>query len=201
MLIRNPRKVRWSESEKSRARKRRRQHRVFATAVLAAVASLVVTQPAWADGGSPEDEGYVMVQQAISYLVNEPGPTGTAEALDRVGNALAADDQDGVDILLLEQAQADLEAGKPDDARPLLQDSISEAVASLSLATGEETGTTTVLPPLQGNGLISGMDLILLVLSVVAAVGGAGLAYLFRPRENLRALSEDIRAGGEHNAH
>lgn len=135
-----------------------------------------------------------MVQQAISYLVNKPGPMGTSEALVRVDNALAAKDQDGVDIPTLVKAKAKLKAGNADAARPLLQDSISAAIASLNPATGEETGTTTVVPPLQGNGSLSGMDWVLLSLSVLVALGGAGLAYLFRPKKNLGALGRDIRA-------
>jgi hypothetical protein len=69
-----------------------------------------------------------MVQQAISYLVDEPGPKGTSEALARVDNALTAQDQDGVDIPVLVQAKADLKAGNADRARPLLQDSIRAAI-------------------------------------------------------------------------
>ncbi|WP_354568584.1 hypothetical protein [Glaciihabitans sp. UYNi722] len=135
-----------------------------------------------------------MVQQAISYLVNQPGATGTAQALVRVDNALAAKDQDGVDVATVQQAKMDLKAGNVDAARPLLQDSISAATAALKPATGEETGTKTVVPPFQGTVSLSGMDWVLLILSMLAAVGGAVLVYLLRPKENLRALTGDILA-------
>lgn len=168
------------------------RRRIAAAIVLIAALTMVV-EPAWAHGQSSK-EGYVMVQQAISYLVNEPGPKGTSEALERVDDALTAEDHDGVDIPTLVQAKAELKAGNADAARPLLQSSISEAIASLKPATGEETGTTMVVPPLQRNGSLSGMDWVLLLLSVLAALGGAVLAYLFRPKENLGALGGDIRA-------
>ena len=135
-----------------------------------------------------------MVQQAISYLVNQPEPKGTAEALVRVDNALAAKDQDGVNVAILQQAKADLTAGNTDAARPLLQNSISEAVAALKPATGEQTGTKTVVPPFQGDGSLSGMDWVLLILSGLAALGGAVLVYLLRPKENLDAIGRNILA-------
>lgn len=163
-------------------------------AVLAFLSVALIAPPALAHGGQSATEGYVMVQQAISYLVNEPGPKGTAEAMVRIDNALAAEDQDGVNVSKVEEAKADLTAGKPDDARSVLQDSISEAIASLSPATGYETGTTTVVPPFHGNGSLSGLNWVLLILSVLVALGGGGLAYLFRPKESLRALGDDIRA-------
>jgi hypothetical protein len=195
MLRHDPLKPRWSERENSHALKPRRQRRTLASVFLIAVASIVlVAGPAWAHGGQSATEGYVMVQQAIAYLVNEPGPKGTAEALVRVDNALAAKDQDGVDVPTVAKAQAQLKAGNADAARPLLQDSISAAIAALKPAVGDETGTTTVVSPLQGNGALTGMDSVLLILSVVVALGGAGLAYLFHPRENLAALGRDIRA-------
>jgi hypothetical protein len=112
----------------------------------------------------------------------------------RVDNALAAKDQDGVNLPTLVQAKADLKAGNADAARPLLQESISAAVAALKPATGEQTGTKTVVPPFQGNGSLSGMDWVLLILSGLAALGGAVLVYLLRPKENLDAIGRDILA-------
>ena len=135
-----------------------------------------------------------MVQQAISYLVNQPGAKGTAEALVRVDNALVAKDQDGVDVATLQQTKADLTAGNTDAARPLLQDSISAAVAALKPATGEQTGTKIVVPPFEGTASLSSMDWVLLILSGLAALGGAVLVYLLRPKENLDAIGRDIMA-------
>jgi hypothetical protein len=206
----------WNERRKPLTPRLERRRRTAGSVFVVAVASFVLAAgPAWAHGGSSDTEGYLIVQQAISYLVNEPGPLGTGEALERVKNVLAADDQDGVDIELVQQAAAELEAGKADEATSLLQESISEAIAELSPATGDQTGTTTVLPPLEGNGALSGLDWILLGLSAVLLLAGGGLAYLFRPQGGLSALGNDIRTagttphdpisttptGGDHHAH
>jgi hypothetical protein len=168
--------------------------RRIAVTVMMIAASVLVAGPAWAHGGQSPSEGYVMVQQAISYLVNQPGPKGTAEALVRVDNALAAKDQDGVNVAALQLAKADLTAGNTDAARALLQNSISEAVAALKPATGEQTGTKIVVPPFQGTASLSGMDWVLLILSGLAALGGAVLVYLLRPKENLDAIGRNILA-------
>jgi hypothetical protein len=172
----------------------------IAAAIAATAALTMFADPAWAHGQS-STEGYVMVQQAISYLVNEPGTKGTSEALVRVDNALAAEDHDGVDLPTLVEAKAKLKAGDADAARPLLQDSIRAAIADLKPATGEETGTTTVIPPLQGSGSLSARDWVLLMLSALVALAGAGLTYLLRPKKDLPALRRDIRAAstGRHD--
>ena len=112
----------------------------IAAAIVMTTVLTLVAAPAWAHGGQSPKEGYVMVQQAISFLANEPDAKGTSEALVRVDDALNAEDQDGVDIPVLEQAKAALNAGNADGARPLLQSSIKAAVASLKPATGDETG-------------------------------------------------------------
>jgi hypothetical protein len=195
MTTGDPRKPRLPHREKSLVPTPKRHHRAFATVFFVAVASLVmVGGPAWAHGGQSATEGYVMVQQAISYLVNQPGPTGTAQALARVNNALAAKDQDGVDVATLTKGKAELTAGNADTARSVLQKSISEATAALKPATGEETGTTTVVPPFQGTFSPSGANWFLLILSILAAVGGAILVWVLRPKENLKALTDDILA-------
>jgi hypothetical protein len=135
-----------------------------------------------------------MVLQALSYLVNDPGPEGTAQALAMVEDALEAEDQDGVDVPTLKRAATALEAGRTEEARALLQDSISEVVASLEPAVGEETGTTVMLAPLPPRGALSVTDWIFLGLSVLVAAVGIMLAVIFRPHESLRELSRDIAA-------
>ncbi len=135
-----------------------------------------------------------MVLQALSFLVNEPGPNGTAQAGAMVEDALAAEDQDGVDVAALEQAQTALEAGDADQAQQLLQDSIAEAIAELEPAVGDETGTTQMLPPLPPQNGLSPTDWLFLALSVLAAAAGIALAVLFRPKESLRELSATIAA-------
>jgi hypothetical protein len=161
--------------------------------------------PAWADGGDPLDEGYVIVQQALSYLVNDASAAGTTEALMngttealmKVDEALAADDQDGVDVAVLREAKTALQAGDTAAGRELLQESITAAVTALAPATGEETGTTIVLGPLSDRAPFSITKWILLASSLVVAAVGVWLATLFRPRESLKELSRDILAGQE----
>lgn len=161
-------------------------------ALLAVVAAPFAAASARADGGQSSEEGYVMVLQALSYLVNDTGPNGTAQAIAMVDDALAAEDQDGVDVAVLQDAKVALQEGRVDAGKALLEESITEALASLEPAVGEESGTTEVLPPLPPKTALSGLDWFFLVLSVVAAAVGVFLAVLFRPTESLRELSQDI---------
>ncbi len=162
--------------------------------VLTILGGGLAAQPAWADPGESADEGYIMVQQALSYLVIDPGPDGSSQALVMLDDALAADDQDGVDVATLERAREALQAGEAGAARALLQDSITEAVTSLGPAVGEETGTTEVLPPLPPREALSPTDWVFLALSAFVAVVGVVLAVRFRPRQSLRELGRDIQA-------
>jgi hypothetical protein len=160
--------------------------------VLLAVAA--PAQGAWADGGEATDEGYVMVQGALSFLANDPRELGQQQALAMVDDALAAEDQDGVDVAGLQEGKSALEAGQIGDAQRLLQDSISEAVANLEPATGDESGTGVVLPPLASQGAVVGFDWLFLAVSALALLAGGALTYLFRPHETLRELRRDVLA-------
>ncbi len=167
---------------------------------MALLGVIAVGQPAQADGGQSADEGYVMVQQALSFLVNEPGEDGTAEALMRVDNALAAEDQDGVDVSMVNEARDALVAGDTVAARTLLQDSITEAINELSPAVGEQTGTTIVLAPFPPRGPLSLVEWMLLALSAIALAIGIALSVRFRPGESLKELRRDISdAAGENS--
>jgi hypothetical protein len=154
---------------------------------------LVLASAAWAHGGTGTKEGYVIVQQALSYLVNDPNPNMsadaamTSEAMMKIDAALANEDQDGVAVPKVKEAKAALEAGKFEQARTLLQASIAQALAQLKPATGEETGTSLVVPPLSHPEL-TGRDWVFLVLSVLLAVIGTVLGFLFRPRLKLANL-------------
>ncbi len=170
-----------------------RKLRLAATVILLALlGGAVVAQPASAHGGDAGTEGYVMVQQALGHLFHDSGPVGTADSLMKIDEALAAADQDGVAVAEVRQAKTALEAGKTAEARALLQGSITEAVAALKPAIGEETGTRVVLGPLPPRGTLSGTDWAFLVLSLLVALVGAVLAILFRPRESLRDLRHTL---------
>lgn len=181
-------------SKKPRRRPGYRSAPAVAVVVVLGLFGLAGPQAAWADGGEATDEGYVMVQGAISFLVNDPSELGREQALAMVDDALAAEDQDGVAVDLLAEGRAALESGQVDEARQLLQDSIAEAVENLEPATGAETGTGEMLPPLESQSAVVGFDWLFLAVSAFAALVGAALAYLFRPRENLAELRHDILA-------
>ncbi len=156
--------------------------------ILLAMAGIMSASPAWADGGGETTEGYQLVQQALGHLAHDTSDYGMSLAMEKIDDALATPDQQGVDVDGLKQAQAALEAGQVDEARALLQRSITEAVGKLKPATGEETGTTLVLSPLQGRASLTGRDWGFLVASALFLVLGAMLATRYRPHDNVRAL-------------
>jgi hypothetical protein len=166
--------------------------RLVGTSVLVAVLGvLMVGQPAQAHGQSSA-EGYVIVQQALSYLVIEPDTMGASKALPKIEELLAAEDQDGVDVSKVNEAKVALTSGDVAAGRALLQDSITEAVTALKPAVGEETGTTTVVGPYPPQGALTLFDWVILALSVIVLAAGFALAAALRPRESLRELSHDI---------
>lgn len=145
-----------------------------------------------------------MVQEATSYLMNVPGPEGVMQAQEKVTEALAAQDQEGVDVDKLRQAQSALVAGDIAAATSGLGDSITEAAKSLPPAKGLDTGTGVLLPPLE-TARLSGPAWLFLAVSVLAVAGGTWLAVLFRPYESLRELRRQLgptsgrSAGGDGN--
>lgn len=162
--------------------------RLAVAVLLAVMGSAVIAQSASAHGADAGTEGYVIVQQALGHLFHDSGPVGTAEALMKADELLAAKDQDGVAVGAVRAAKTALEAGKITEARALLQGSITEAVAALKPAIGEETGTTVMAGPLPPRGALSGTDRVFLVLSLLVALVGAVLAILFRPHQDMRDL-------------
>lgn len=126
--------------------------------ILLVLGGVVSASPAWAHGGGETEEGYQLVQQALGHLAHDTSKEGVSLAMEKIDDALATKDQQGVDVDGLKQAQAALEAGQVDEGRALLQKSITEAVGTLKPATGEETGTTLVLSPLQGRASLTGRD-------------------------------------------
>ena len=153
---------------------------------------MLMTSPAWAHGGDETLEGYLLVQQALGHLAHDTSHEGMDLAMEKVDDALAAKDQDGVSVQEVTQAKAALEAGQVVKARTLLQDSIKDALSELPPATGIETGTTIVSPEQPGRDGLTGQDWLFLIGSAVLVAVGAILAYRFRPRDSVATLRRQL---------
>lgn len=158
------------------------------------LAVLLSASPAWAHGGGETEEGYLLVQQALGHLAHDTNAEGVALAMEKVDDALKTADQEGVDVKELQRARATLESGDAAQGKTQLTQAISEALSQLPPATGEETGTTTVPSALPGRGALSGRDWMFLAVSVLLLGLGGGLAWRFRPRDNLRHLRAQLGA-------
>ncbi|ERK60911.1 hypothetical protein N136_04911 [Leifsonia aquatica ATCC 14665] len=171
--------------------------RLFAAAALLVLSVLGGASAASAHGGGSDAEGYVLVQQAIGYLVNMPKQEAEMHAQEKVTAALAATDQEGVSVKTLEQAQVALRAGDTAQARELLQRSITDSVKMLPLAKGPDTGTGVVLAPLESQQ-ISPLGWAFLAVSLAAIVAGIALVVLFRPPESVHQLRRDMGLASRH---
>lgn len=157
--------------------------------VVTALALSPVAWPATAQAhGDEEQEGYVLIQQALAHLAHDSGPEGVEMALEKTHDALETEDHEGMDVTRAEEAVQALEAGRIDEARTRLEASIAEALRDRPLATGLETGTATVPAELPGRGSLRGGDWVVLALSMTAMGLGAWLAARFRPHESVGAL-------------
>lgn len=169
-----------------------RVRRLVLIALLAGIVVFSSTAPARADGVGETDNGSLLVQQALSLLAFDSSDAGIEAALEKIDDALTTDEQEGIDIAMLEQAQAILEDGDVAQARPLLQESIAEAMADVPPATGGETGTTIVSEELMGRGSLTGQDIGLLLASIAVLGLGLWLSWRFRPTDTVAALRERI---------
>ena len=151
---------------------------------------------ALAHGGDESEEGYVLVQQALAHLAHDTSHVGMDLAMEKVDDALAAEDQDGVSVTEVERAKRALEADHVGRARSLLQSSIEDALSELPPAVGEQTGTTVVAPALDTGGDLTGRDWWFLAMSVAAFVAGVALAYRFRPPDTVGGLRRQLSADG-----
>ena len=112
--------------------------------------------------------------------------------MEKVNDALATKDQEGVDVAEVRQAKTALERESVEPARRLLRHSILGATSRLMPAMGEETGTTLVLSPLRGRGALSGQDWGIVGVSVLLVLAGIALAVRFRPEHSLRQLRRTL---------
>jgi len=142
------------------------------------------------------DEGYLLVQQALGHLAHDTSSDGIDMAMEKIDDALATEDQEGVNVAELHQGMQVLEAGQVAQARALLQESIQDALSSQPPATGYETGTTVVPSALPGRAGLSGQDVGWLMGSFALVGLGLMLAYRFRPRDSVRALRVRLKAEG-----
>lgn len=157
-------------------------------AVIALVTLSVTAGPAAGHGGDESQEGYVLVRQAMAHLAHDTNRVGIDLAMEKVDDALAAQDQGGVAVADVEHAKRALAVGQVVQARALLQRSIQGALSEQPPATGEQTGTTVVVPMLPGRGAMTGLDWAFLVVSALLLLAGAGLAYRFRPADTVGEL-------------
>ena len=172
----------------------RRLRAAVAVASIGLLGVFAVALPVSADGGDETHEGYLLVQQALGHLAHDTSSGGIALAMEKVEDALAAADQDGVAVADVEQAERALEAGRVGQARVLLQGSIWQALLELGPATGEQTGTTVVAPALPGREALTGRDWGFVAASVVFLLAGMGLAFRFRPRDTIGELRQRLGA-------
>ena len=177
---------------------RRWLQRVVACGVLATI--VVAAAPASAPEDEKSTQASVLVRQAIALIVNVPDDTMSIE--DKINDAIASDDHDGVDVDLVSRAKDALDAGDLHRVRALLEVSIGaaphltsalpgdvrvspqapgEAVPGLLLVTGDEPGGNLANEPLVGTRHFDGRTTTVFVLSLLAIVVGTWLAVRFRP--------------------
>jgi hypothetical protein len=173
-------------------------------AIGAAVALTLLTPGAvHADEPGESDEAKVLVLQAIALIVNTPDDMMAIE--ERIGDALEAPHVEGVDLDMVEQAAAALDAGDHGQARDLLQSAIgagpyvgtgvpgaireaSGEPGAPAYAVGAQAGTAVVLDAYQPEGGLDRGEVVLLVLSVSVLLGGALLSWRLRPADTVRQL-------------
>ncbi len=152
------------------------------------VVLLSAAPPAFAHGEGESVEGYALVQQALAHLAHSSERASVMDAMEKVDDALATEDQEGVNVAEVEQARAALESGDIAAARSLLQDSIIEAMSALAPAVGEETGTTIVHDALPQRSGLAGGNIGFLIASITILLAGVALSWRFRPSESVATL-------------
>jgi hypothetical protein len=191
--------------------RRSRGHLIVTSAFVLVTATLTWAPGAWAHGGETTAMASDAVRQAIAHLVHDPPNMAAVE--DKVGDALEAEDTSGVDLALVEEAQAAVEANHMMRARILLERAIGArsdlagtdmqpilqvppGSSTVSLAVGSATGTNVVTDEMPGRGALTGTDLVLLLLAGLMAVCGVLLSFRVRPPDSIRALRRLARRAG-----
>lgn len=158
--------------------------RAGGTLIVAAGLTLLPAAAAMAE----EEEGEssrasVLVQQAQALLVNGNSPEAVS---DKLNNALAAPDASRADLTVVRTIAPQVgRARLTEDRRTQLATALQAALTddgSPSMATGAETGTSVVLPELRpARGISDGGDGVLVAFAATSMLGGAALAYRWRP--------------------
>ena len=157
-------------------------------------AGVLAAAPAWAHGAGETEEGYLLVQQALGHLAHDTSMTGIDLATEKVNDALATKDQEGVNVAEVKQAKAALDAGNAAQGQALLLDSITGAMSTLMPAVGEETGTKVLLRAEPGRGSLGFGGWVAIGGSTVLALLGLAAAWRFRPQDNVRHLRRTLLA-------
>lgn len=154
-------------------------------------AALVGAAPATADEPGESTIAHHLVREALALIVNTPG---NMEAVrEKVGDALEVEDQEGVDIALVRQADDALAAGDMHKARALLERSIGARphvgasdvapigeVSEHRMAVGSEPGDAPILDPLDTSD-IQGGDTAAIATGAIVALAGILLGWRWRP--------------------
>ena len=167
---------------------RRLGQHLLVVVVMVLLGVSAAAMPASAHGTDESKEGYVLVQQALGHLAHDGGHVGMDAAMEKVNDALAALDHDGVDVVEVQRAKQALAAEHVDRARTLLQDSIKQALTAVPAATGEMTGTKLVLTPMPRADGLTGRDWVFLGGSAALLLIGFALAGWYRPADTIGDL-------------
>ncbi len=164
--------------------------RAATTAVLVAVL-VAGARPVMADEPGESTVASELIRQAIALIVNAPDAIDAVG--EKVGDALEVDDQAGVDISLVHQADEALGVGDLHEARALLERSIGARphlgtndvavigeVSEDRTARGAEAGNAPILDPLDTGGLDGG-DATAIVAGVALMLAGVFLGLRWRP--------------------
>lgn len=118
--------------------------RRLAAAVLILAWPALLTAPVAAHEGEEEIPAAELVEQAIALIRGQPDQI---EAIaDKIHDALEAEDADGVDLELVEQADAAFEAGDLHEAQDLLERAIGAAPHEVVVSPNDEPGEPAPSP-------------------------------------------------------
>ena len=158
-------------------------------AVSVIVPVLVWSTPALGHEGEEDIPAKTLVEKAIAIIATQPEQMDAIE--DKIADAIEAEDVDGVDVDLLEQAEAAFEDGDMDATLLLLERSVGAHPGAVVIDPNGGVRTPAPPPPplqspnthlraITAAGLPGADGAILLALAGVLAVAGAVIVRRFR---------------------